>query len=96
MTGTTPRTGGFPQPDRTSEPDSIMAQRVVYGALSTTTRVRHACPLCALDLVRIPRRPLDRIASLFSPQHRYRCLSHACQWEGTMPVRRLTTDGSKA
>ena len=46
-----------------------------------------ACPHCQGDVMRIGRRPVDRVASWFAPARRYQCLSFHCQWEGN--VRRL-------
>lgn len=35
---------------------------------------------------------MDRIASQFVPNHRYRCESFSCQWEGTLrPARHLSS-----
>lgn len=42
------------------------------------------CPLCAAELIRIPRRPIDRFTSLFGEHHRFRCERFACQWEGNL------------
>lgn len=42
------------------------------------------CPLCAGELIRIPRRPIDRFTSLFSEHHRFRCERFTCQWEGNL------------
>lgn len=27
---------------------------------------------------------MDRVASLFVPQYRYRCTTHLCEWEGNL------------
>ena len=45
---------------------------------------RPGCPLCAGDVERIPRRPLDFFKGLFSPLRRYRCLSMECGWVGNL------------
>lgn len=42
------------------------------------------CPHCQHGLMRVERRTVDRMASWFVPQRRYRCLSFNCQWEGTI------------
>ena len=48
----------------------------------------HACPKCGGDLFRIPRRGIDRAASLFAPVQRYRCHFFSCNWEGNIRVSR--------
>lgn len=63
-----------------------MAKPAGYPASSESTSARLVCPLCGHDLVRVPRRLLDRLFSLFAPAHRYRCRMHDCQWEGTIRV----------
>lgn len=46
------------------------------------------CPLCAGDLIRVRRRPVDRIAGWVAPSRRYRCLAFRCQWEGNLRRQR--------
>lgn len=45
-----------------------------------------SCPQCGSRLIRISRKPLDRLLSLFAPLHRYRCPSFSCRWEGCLRV----------
>ena len=47
----------------------------------------HQCPLCAAYLLRTPRRPVDRLWSIFKPVLRYRCQRFACQWHGNLAQR---------
>ena len=42
------------------------------------------CPLCGAELMRIPRRPIDRLTSIFGEHHRFRCERFSCQWEGNL------------
>jgi len=43
------------------------------------------CPWCGgANLKRIPRRFVDRLISLISPQRRFRCESLGCGWEGNL------------
>lgn len=63
-----------------------MSQPAADPADSESTGARLACPRCGHDLVRARRRPLDRLLSLITPTHRYRCREHECQWEGTIRV----------
>jgi hypothetical protein len=45
------------------------------------------CPLCGEGyLIRIHRRVIDRLLSLFMPVYRFRCLCFSCQWEGNIRV----------
>ena len=46
----------------------------------------HQCPWCTAYLVRMPRRPVDRLWSIVKPARRYRCERFACQWQGTIPL----------
>ena len=48
-----------------------------------------ACPRCSERLVRIRRRPIDRMLSLVRPARRFRCYNAACQWEGLRSLRQL-------
>ena len=55
-----------------------------YGSATTA----HTCPLCADgNLIRIRRRAIDRLLSLFGLVYRYRCPNFSCQWEGNLRVR---------
>ncbi len=65
---------------------SRMGNNVRYSASTDKAGGRIGCPRCGNDVVRIPRRLLDRLYSLFVPVHRYRCRQHACQWEGRIKV----------
>jgi len=38
-------------------------------------------------LLRIARRPFDRLLSLVRPVHRYQCIALECGWQGTLPRR---------
>ena len=42
------------------------------------------CPRCDGDLIRIRRRPIDRLISLFVSVRRFRCVTLGCNWEGNM------------
>ena len=55
-----------------------------YAAASAHAGIRLTCPLCEQDLIRVTRRPVDRLLSFFFPVYRYRCRQHDCQWEGTL------------
>lgn len=49
----------------------------------------YTCPLCGLPgLVRIRRRFIDHILSLFVRQRRFRCTQPGCQWQGNLRKRR--------
>jgi hypothetical protein len=52
------------------------------------------CPLCQGNLLRQPRRTVDRLRSLFGPVKRYRCDNLACQWEGNVSSRRAVNHGN--
>ncbi|MGZ8271348.1 MAG: hypothetical protein ACXW1T_09075 [Methylophilus sp.] len=47
---------------------------------------QHSCPQCGGYILRVPRRISDRIFSIFSTVHRYRCQYFPCQWEGNIRV----------
>ena len=54
-------------------------RRKTYSGIS-----KRSCPDCAARLVRIARRPVDRLSSLFVPVKRYRCRTFMCGWEGNL------------
>ena len=35
--------------------------------------------------MRIPRRLIDRLTSLFRPVRRYQCVALECEWQGNLP-----------
>lgn len=44
-----------------------------------------ACPICGKrGLLRIRRRFIDRVLSLFVRQRRFRCTHSGCHWEGNL------------
>lgn len=45
-----------------------------------------ACPHCGGPLMRIARRPIDRLLSRLVSVQRYRCERFSCQWEGLLRV----------
>ena len=47
-----------------------------------------ACPRCNGKVVRIPRRVVDLLSSMFTPVSRYRCRSVECRWEGNLRSKR--------
>ena len=47
----------------------------------------HLCPRCAGNLIRIRRRVIDRLLSLFVPVRRYECPNSFCGWKGNLRVR---------
>lgn len=54
------------------------------------------CPLCgSLGLVRIHRRPIDRMLGLFVRVYRFRCEEFECQWEGNL-TRRQCGKGTRS
>ena len=45
----------------------------------------YACPMCGQrGLLRIRRRLIDRVLSLFVRQRRFRCTQPGCQWQGNL------------
>jgi hypothetical protein len=50
------------------------------------------CPECGDILIRIPRRGVDRVLSLFVPVHRFRCPNFLCVWEGNLRTSRSRID----
>ena len=59
---------------------------------NTAETSRHTCPTCGEPLLRIPRRAVDRLLSLFSPVHRYRCRNHSCRWQGNISVQNTSEE----
>jgi len=51
------------------------------------------CPSCGgADLLRIRRRPLDRLLSWVHAVYRFRCADPHCAWEGTLPQKSFARD----
>ena len=67
----------------------------IVGPAPLQSNARHgrfrACPLCGGSVVRVRRRAIDRVTSLFHPVHRYRCYLLRCLWEGNLPADGVTT-----
>lgn len=47
------------------------------------------CPVCGGYSIRIRRRRIDRLMSLFTPAYRYSCQYYYCKWEGNIPISKL-------
>lgn len=45
------------------------------------------CPKCSGPVIRVHRRLIDRLVSMITLAHRYRCREHGlgCDWEGNLP-----------
>jgi hypothetical protein len=56
--------------------------RVRWRLLTTPRIAGRDCPHCGGVLIRIHRRPIDRLMSLYVPVARYRCRNHECGWQG--------------
>jgi hypothetical protein len=57
-----------------------------YGLAASSAGVIFSCPVCNGSLVRIWRRPIDRLSSKFVPVHRFRCEGFSCGWVGNLRV----------
>jgi hypothetical protein len=66
--------------------DSDMAEASPLYGSKAQDGIR--CPRCSGGVVRIRRRAFDRLVSLVSPRHRFRCAAFGCGWEGTLRVKR--------
>jgi hypothetical protein len=47
-------------------------------------------------LLRIARRPFDRLLSVFHPVHRYQCIALECAWQGNLPHRDSTAEAAES
>jgi hypothetical protein len=66
--------------------------RAACYASATSKRI---CPVCGdCSLIRVRRRIIDRLLTLFLPVHRYRCRHYACQWKGNLRVPRHVADAT--
>lgn len=45
---------------------------------------RPACPHCKGAVIRVPRRFVDLLISIFVPVRRFRCCAMRCGWEGNL------------
>lgn len=72
----------------------IAKNTLARGAISTVAyggdnSGSYACPRCGKGgLLRIRRRFIDRVLSLFVRQRRFRCTHSGCQWEGNLRERK--------
>jgi len=48
-------------------------------------QMRRQCPRCGAAVLRIHRRPIDRLVAFFRPVRRYQCTSLECEWRGNLP-----------
>ena len=64
---------------------SSAAPRGRPGDVSHVSRT-YACPICSGPVERVRRRFIDRLVSLITPVHRYRCQAKGwgCGWEGNL------------
>jgi hypothetical protein len=51
------------------------------------------CPRCGGPALRIRRRPIDRVLSLFRPVQRYQCIALECEWQGNLPRKAVPKVG---
>ena len=72
--GTLVETRGTPAPQPRSN----------RGMFETYRRVKRSCPQCGDTVLRVHRRVIDRLYSLFHPVHRYQCTSLECGWQGNL------------
>jgi len=45
---------------------------------------KRSCPQCGDTVLRVHRRVIDRLYSLFHPIYRYQCTSLECGWQGNL------------
>lgn len=55
---------------------------------SGLTMSGRTCPRCGSELLRIRRRAIDRVLSVFWRVQRYSCNNFQCQWEGNLHQKR--------
>lgn len=60
-------------------------------AADYTGNTKLACPRCRGNLIRRPRRPIDRLRSVFTPVQRYRCDRFSCRWTGNIRIDPVET-----
>ena len=53
--------------------------------LGSYVHVKRSCPQCGDTALRVHRRVVDRLYSLFHPVYRYQCTSLECGWQGNLP-----------
>lgn len=71
--------------------------RLIEGGSNKTMsgsylHIKRACPQCGDTVLRVHRRVIDRLYSLFHPVHRYQCTSLECGWQGNLPRGPLIDD----
>lgn len=64
-------------------------QRSKRGMSGRYRHFNRSCPQCGDTVLRVHRRVVDRLYSLFHPVRRYHCTSLECGWQGNLPRRPL-------
>ena len=73
-------------------PDWLFQKQVTNEANMEQRELQHiskSCPRCGAPVVRIRRRLIDRLQSIFLPVHRYCCSGAGCGWEGNVRLKEL-------
>ena len=70
--------------------DPPVPERQSHVAANINNVFANVCPHCGGDLMRIRRRPVDRLLSVFVPVRRFRCVNFRCIWEGNVRRSRCT------
>jgi predicted RNA-binding Zn-ribbon protein involved in translation (DUF1610 family) len=63
----------------------LARQRSNAGMTGRYRHVKRSCPQCGDTVLRVHRRVIDRLYSLFHPVQRYQCTSLECGWQGNLP-----------
>lgn len=65
------------------------------GAPEVDGTAPYTCPRCGeRDLIRVHRRFIDRLLSVFVRLRRFRCAQFQCQWEGNLRTRTRSRGGN--
>lgn len=76
------------------EPAAFIRSASAYP-VKVVAPAKHHCPECASPLLRVWRRPIDRMLGAVAPVHRYRCEKFSCQWQGNFRANAAATESTK-
>ena len=86
----------YPQTESLGQESRGLARPLAAYPVKIATPAKHHCPQCKSPLLRIWRRPVDRILAAMTPVHRYRCEKFSCQWEGNFRAHEELAESARA
>ncbi len=89
-------TSSYPHTASLGQESAGLARPSAAYPVKIATPAKHHCPQCESPLLRIWRRPVDRLLGGLTPVHRYRCEKFSCQWQGNFRTNEESPENAKA